>query len=143
MAIDNVPEVIRRVRRFYERYRTFRRCLGESRTQQSHRDASDVNYIVQRFQRTGELPKNPRGLEGRYEDVTGLQEELTEAFNKAQSNLDAFWAAQHAEAEAKAKETNRDDSWNAQEREDKAREAANSQTPKAADASPKPPNPPD
>lgn len=70
-------------RKWYDRSRVYSKIAGESMTSQSDRDHSDVNYIVSRFQRTGELPKNPRGLEPRYEDVTPLQENLTDAYNKA------------------------------------------------------------
>lgn len=77
-------------RKWYERTRTYTKITGESMTTQSDRDPSDVNYIVRRFQRTGELPPNPRGLEPRYEDVTGLQENLTDAYNKALATTEAY-----------------------------------------------------
>lgn len=77
-------------RRWYDRERTFSMILGDSMTVQSEKDASDVNTIVRRFQRTGELPPNPRGLEPRYEDVTGLQTDLTSAYNKALADIESY-----------------------------------------------------
>lgn len=77
-------------RKWYERQRTYTKVPGKSMTSQSDRDPSDVNYIVRRFQRTGELPPNPRGLEPRYEDVTHLQENLTDAYNKATSTIESY-----------------------------------------------------
>lgn len=79
-----------KTRKWYERQRTYTKIDGESMTSQSDRDPSDVNYIVRRFQRTGELPPNPRGLEPRYEDVTPLQENLTDAYNKALETTEAY-----------------------------------------------------
>lgn len=106
-------------RRFWhERHRRFTVIDGDSKTMQSHAESADVNYIVNRYQRTGELPQNPRGLEGRYEDVTGLQKDLTEAYNDSIETIDDFYAEQ-AKAEA---EQNQDDSWNAQEQEDNERQ---------------------
>lgn len=70
-------------RLYYQRVRTPSIIKGESRTHQSHKDETDVNTIVARYQRTGELPPNPRGLEPTFEDVTGLQQDLTEAYNKS------------------------------------------------------------
>lgn len=69
--------------KWFDRVRRFAHCYAESRTQQSHKDSSDVNHIVERFQRTGEMPPNPRGLEPLYLDVTHLQADLTEAYNNA------------------------------------------------------------
>lgn len=77
-------------RKWYDRTQTPTVIKGPSRTSQADKGASDVNLIVARFQRTGELPPNPRGLEGRYEDVTGLQEDLTDAYNKAIENTENY-----------------------------------------------------
>lgn len=79
-----------KARNWYERHRTYTIIQGVSRTTQSHKDETDVNNIVKRFQRTGELPPNPRGLEGQYVDVTGLQEELTNAYNKATQTTEDY-----------------------------------------------------
>lgn len=58
---------------------------GESMTQQAHLDQTDVNAIVARFDRTGQLPPALRA--GQYADVTGLQGDLTERLNYAQDTL--------------------------------------------------------
>lgn len=58
-----------RPRRFRERL--FQVHTGESMCERSHAPSTDVNNIVARFHRTGELPK--ARSEPIYEDVTGLQ----------------------------------------------------------------------
>lgn len=55
---------------------------GESRTRQSEKDSADVNAIVERFSRTGQLP--PARFEGSYGDVTSLQGDLTDLYNRSQ-----------------------------------------------------------
>lgn len=53
--------------------------VGESMTRQSEKASADVNAIVERFARTGQLPPNIK--QPIYDDVTGLQVDLTEAYN--------------------------------------------------------------
>lgn len=65
------------------RERRFTVIEGDSRTAQAHKDSSDVNVIVRRYQQTGDLPPNPRGLEPQYMDCTPFQQEMTEAYNDA------------------------------------------------------------
>lgn len=105
-----------KIRNWYERQRTYTKIRGESMTSQSDRDPSDVNYIVQRFQRTGELPPNPRGLEPRYEDVTGLQENLTDAYNKATQTTENYHQFL-AEQQQQQQETEESDPPSPQEQE--------------------------
>ncbi len=76
----------------------------EVMTIQSAKDETDVNRIVQRFQRTGELPPNPRGLQPQYVDCVPLQEDLTEALNKSHETIENFneeqdWLAEQEQAE--------------------------------------------
>ena len=53
------------------------------KTDQSQGNDTDVNKIVARFARTGELP--PARGEPQYADVTGLQGDLTELLAKGES----------------------------------------------------------
>lgn len=58
---------------------------GESMTQQSHFDQTDVNAIVARFDRTGQLP--PARQAPVYGDVTGLQGDLTDRINQSRDTI--------------------------------------------------------
>lgn len=49
---------------------------GESMTHQSHAESCDINQIIARYDRTGELPRGRN--QGVYADVTQLQGDLTE-----------------------------------------------------------------
>lgn len=67
---------------------------GESMTQQSFLDQTDVNAIVERFQRTGVLPVAEKPAV--YDDVTGLQVDLTTAIERSRDQiLQAGEFAQH------------------------------------------------
>lgn len=57
------------------------KCVGESRAQQSHKDLTDINNIVDRYARTGGLP--PARMEPSYADVTELQGDLGERIKKS------------------------------------------------------------
>lgn len=58
---------------------------GETMTQQSHKDQTDVNAIVARFDRTGYMP--PEKGQRQYGDVTALQGELTDLIEKSRSDI--------------------------------------------------------
>lgn len=47
---------------------------------------ADINYVIQRFHRTGQLPVAEK--EPRYGDVTGFQGDLTERWLESQETLD-------------------------------------------------------
>lgn len=78
------------------RYRT--PVVGESMTHQSHKDLCDVNAIVKRFDRTGELP--PATREAQYADVSSLQGDLTERIAMSREVLDT--AGRHVDEKCKA-----------------------------------------
>jgi len=85
----------RLVRRPWEPMRLPMYFSGESRTEQSHAAAVDINNIIRRFARTGELP--PALNPAVYEDVTRLQVPLAEriafaegTFRSAQGYLDGL-----------------------------------------------------
>lgn len=65
----------------FARRRTQTEVDPVSMTQESHRDQTDVNAIVARFDRTGQLP--PATRQPQYGDVTDLQVDLTEAINRS------------------------------------------------------------
>jgi len=58
---------------------------GETMTQQSHRDQTDINNIVNRYARTGQLP--PATRQAQYADVTGLQGDLTELVARSNEHI--------------------------------------------------------
>lgn len=60
---------------YFRERRTFQ-TSGESRTHRAHAAACDVNNIIARFERTGEMPR--ARVQGGYGDVTSLQGDLTE-----------------------------------------------------------------
>lgn len=76
------------IRKPYQRIRVFTQLTTEVLTQQSHADSTDINSIVARFQRTGDMPPNPRGQEAQYVDCTPYSEDLTESYNRAVERLD-------------------------------------------------------
>lgn len=54
---------------------------GESMTQQSHRDSVDVNKIIERYDRTGQLP--PMASNPVYGDVSAFARPFQEALDMA------------------------------------------------------------
>lgn len=82
--------------------------VGESKTRQSEKASADVNAIVERFARTGIMP--PSTKQPIYDDVTGLQGDLTDAYNASiatraqyEADMKAFQEKQAADAAAAAK----------------------------------------
>lgn len=63
---------------------------GESMTEQAHRDQTDINSIVQRFQRTGVLPEQ---RQGQYADVTSLQGDFLERVEHARKVIASYGEA--------------------------------------------------
>lgn len=81
---------------------------GDSKTHQSHREAVDVNNIIARYERTGQLP--PARMAPQYADVTGLQGDLTDLYNTSSQTIgtaDQFFKnrAKEAELQEKTKES--------------------------------------
>lgn len=74
------------IRRPWTRERVQHTVVGESLTHQSHADSCDVNNIIRRYERTGELPLARRPPQ--YGDVTGLQGDLTERHQAAQEIIE-------------------------------------------------------
>lgn len=82
------------------RYRTVTIIEGDSRTETSHAEATDINFIVNRFARTGQLP--PPRREPFYGDVTGLQGDLTERLEWANQIIGEAVQYQKAQEASKA-----------------------------------------
>lgn len=124
------------IRKPWHQETVHRDCGAEILTQQSHAEQTDINYIVARFQRTGELPPNPRGQEGKYVDCTPYAEDLTEAYNSATQRLEEAGRelAQSKEAKRKADE---EQTRLLNEELAELRELKKSQPPKADGGSPK------
>lgn len=64
----------------FSRERVQTQIIGESLTHQSHHDGCDVNQIMARYNRTGEMPD---GRPGQFADVSNLQGDLTTLVEKA------------------------------------------------------------
>lgn len=62
---------VKAVRNPHDRLRVNFETVGESMTDTSHAAAADINYIVERFARSGQLP--PVTRPGVYDDVSHLQ----------------------------------------------------------------------
>jgi len=94
-----MSQLVVRPRRFRERL--FQSSEGESMCERSHADSVNVNNIVARFHRTGELPKPTH--EPIYEDVTGLQgdyRERLEFLDGVKARVEAWYSEQARLAEA-------------------------------------------
>lgn len=71
---------------------------GETMTQQHHKDLTDINHIVARYDRTGQLPQ---GRVGQYGDVSGLNAPLQELVSASQNTIrtaDSYLAQQAAQS---------------------------------------------
>lgn len=99
--------------KFTENYKRTRLQVDLSgqtkRVDTSHGNDTDVNKIVARFARTGQLPTNP--IEPQYADVTGLQGDLTEMIEKgkdAQKELTELENANQAKIKEQAEKNAKD-----------------------------------
>jgi len=96
----------RHVRAPYERLRVSSVPVGESMTSQSDKDAADINSIIARFKRTGDLPLAREG--GQSSDVTDLQSfQTSELIVRSRSTLDDL-DSQLSAADAKTKQQEAD-----------------------------------
>lgn len=96
---------MRKVRKYYEPYRVVTKTGGESATDTSFGNDTNINRIIARFKRDGESIKPPEPGTLNYEDVTGLQGDLTETIQRAkdaQIELEKLQAKANQEAAAEA-----------------------------------------
>lgn len=105
--------------------RVVREVEGESATDDSFGNDTDVNNIVERFTRTGILP--PATKEAQYADVSGLQKDLTELINEA--NEAKARVEELAQEQQRAKRENEENETNELRERVKELEAAQSTEP--------------
>jgi len=79
------------IRNPYNRHRVQEAPEGASLTEQSHAEGSDINFIVRRFARTGQLP--PPSREAIYADCTNLSGPLLERIQWAEDIISSHEAA--------------------------------------------------
>lgn len=93
-AAPAAEELARVVRKPYERVREGISFKGtEQMTVQHLKDETDINNIVKRYHRTGELPQAKR--EGSYEDVSELNEDygvLLDKFRDISNQIEEYEA---------------------------------------------------
>ena len=89
------------IRTPYARSRVVTPVPGESQTDSSFGNDTDVNNIVERFARTGQFPGAVNPLEPQYGDVTGLQQPLTELIERGRQAAEELKQAKaNADADA-------------------------------------------
>lgn len=71
---------------FAGRLRVLQFTTQPSKTRQAHADACDINNIVDRYHRTGQLPPTTR--QPQYGDVTALQGDRTDLINQSRATLE-------------------------------------------------------
>lgn len=97
--LDSLP-MEKMLRKPYHRLRVVADVSGESKTQQSHKKSCDVNHIIDRFDRTGQLPNPVR--QGMYGDVSMLNGYYGEVLDNAEATIataDAFLSEAAKKAE--------------------------------------------
>lgn len=89
------------VRKFYDRLRVFSVPVGESLASQDAKDASDINFLMARFARAGEIP--PASKPALFQDNTVVPDNLGDAIMMSRSTL----STASANLEASQKEAER------------------------------------
>lgn len=85
------------IQQFRARQRVQANVSGPSKTQQSHKETVDINHIIRKFDRTGQLP--PPTAEPQYADVSALNQYFGELIAKANEDIataNAWFAEQEA-----------------------------------------------
>jgi len=119
------------IQRWYGRTRYTQPQGGESCTDRSFGNDTDINHIVERFARTGTMPEQPETLP--FEDVTELQGDLTDLLDKAQKGIDAVEQLEKEKHQAQQAQDKKDAEELQQFRDFKAQQE--SQNPADAEAS--------
>lgn len=105
IEIIETPAPLRR--RPWEEMRLQTIFEGESRTQQSHRESVDINNIIKKFDRTGQLPSPTRPAQ--YGDVSDLNRPYGELIEESRNTLDQVGQfVESSQAEAKKKQAEAD-----------------------------------
>ena len=95
-----------RMRNPFEDLRVPTEVEGESMTDASHGNDTDVNNIIARFDRTGLLP--PNHGHGQYADVSGLQDDLTVVIKRGKEAMDELQEIQKRAKEAQNQNAKQD-----------------------------------
>lgn len=90
------------IRKPWERHRTTHVIEGVSQTDRSFGNDTDINKIVARFSRRGEIPP-PEGRP-QYGDVTHLQGDLAEMIVNSRNTLEELKKSKQKEERAKKEE---------------------------------------
>lgn len=80
-----VSSMEEKLRKPYSRLRIVASAGGKSRTQQSHKKSCDINHIIDRYDKTGQLPNPVR--QGMYGDVSMLNGYLGEVLENAENTV--------------------------------------------------------
>jgi phage internal scaffolding protein len=84
------------IRKPFSRSRSAYKCNDLSRTKQSHKQECDINFIVNRYKRTG-LLENARDAQGQYVDLPALEyKEAMDTIARAQSEFEQLPAKARA-----------------------------------------------
>lgn len=78
-----------RIRYHFQAPRVTWDCGTENYTNQADAASTDINNIVERFVRTGDLPIR-KDIQPQYGDVTPFQGDLTENYLRSKEHTDAF-----------------------------------------------------
>lgn len=97
---------MKNVRHPLSRERLVTQTYGDSKVQDGFGNDTDVNRIVERFTRTGFMPKAQR--EPQYADVTDLQEDLTDLIAKQRETQNQIREVQQSIEDKKQKQRESD-----------------------------------
>lgn len=89
VVVDDLGQLVRpehHIRSPFYRERFPTLSVGVSMTHQSHASSCDVNKIVERYARTGDLP--PPSTQPVFADVTSLQGDLTELYARSARTIE-------------------------------------------------------
>lgn len=81
---------------------------GESMTDTSFGNDTDVNKIIERFARTGIMPESAPAQQPEYKDVTGFQQDLDVLLNKTNHARKELEGIQKQAQAAKAQKAQKD-----------------------------------
>lgn len=96
------------IQRWYSKTRQTAQVADETCTDTSFGNDTDINNIVERFQRTGHLPVEPETRPAQYADVTELQEDLDVLIAKTQQGREAMSEILKAQQDALDKQEQQD-----------------------------------
>lgn len=78
VVVTEIPAPKKKLGSFQYRKRRVGIITGQGKTEQSHKQQCDINFILRDYQRTG-LLKHAKNNQGKYDDIT--MQDFTEAMN--------------------------------------------------------------